>query len=193
MGADGGVCWVTLRKGKNRSDFEKLFEPWASELLSEDRGSSWGDDSRYDFISANDLGSCVGSYGTDIYGPSLDDLQQYVMHFLQECINEGCVTWKDVFMSVYTRPSLVWRSYSAEIFTTSWMENTSPYVPRLMDSKGSWETALDALWRHLESPDASPFWDRNLREWVQELSQTVEGSWEGDVFIPYVPGEETWT
>lgn len=192
MGADGGVCWMTLKPGKTVADFNAVFEPWCGSLLSLDRGSSWADDSRYEFLDKNDVGGCVGSYGTDIYGPSMDDLNYYVMPFLKECLEEGCETWRDVVLSIYTRPHWTRLRHSGQHFMP-WMENAHPYISRQMDSKGKWETGLDALWRHLETPDASPFWNRNLREWMKELSETVEGVWEEDIFFPGVMGEETWT
>lgn len=116
MGADGGVCWVPLRRGLDEAEGLRraaaALEPWWYDLTSL---GSWQEDSKDEWIDGNAdvLDRCIfGGYGTDRpCVPTLDELRDWI-DTLEEHLRDPAwgldperATWGDWLLERDTRPS----------------------------------------------------------------------------------------
>lgn len=207
MGADGGVGWVTLRDGKTSADLRVLLMPWWSSLTYIG-GSDFAEDSRNAFIREHRIRNAVyGGYGTDKDGPSFAyDNFGTVARAVDECRDNGSVTFGDIIMSLYTCP--YWTAGYDCGMPDDWLDEFlrpvhpsgcyyDTWVNRHWRSRFlnefqqlSWETDIEP--KLLSGPLAS-FYAMRIDDWFVELSKTVEGAWVDGYYVIDVDYRETWT
>lgn len=175
MGADGGVCWVSLFKGthENYSRVLELLQPFW-QFLSQDGGAYWAEEGHAEWFAANShIGApseLVGLYGTDRCDSftlndlrdlcTVDDSPSYMGDLY-------ALTFDELDLECRTSPFPVSGNHHEHPLRRLWYEHFHYW---------SREETLAAL---------GPLANMLIVDWANEMCSLVR--------VNHVASEETWT
>lgn len=164
MGADGGICWLTLKKSENYDRVMKLIAPFNLIVYNDkchyEEHSDWRD--RNPDIRGPD-------HIVSIYGSFVDDGLNYLADIISyDHENEQLdATFAEVLEDLETRPYWLHEDYAKTLI--------EKLIWKRVKSYSSYEEAISRL---------GIIKDMTIREWLRELRESL---------FDHYNSAETWT